>query len=221
MKKFHFLLCSLFLFISLSQAQDKSKYELGFQAGLVLGTASDKNSQIQDEISGVGLGIHAKKNLGTNLALIIKFNYEQQGWSYKNLVLESPYPSGPPYLNADFLKRMAYLNVPILAEYSFGSKIRFHFNGGIFAGLLLESSSITRYENGGPDFESSPGGVYKQFNAGLATGIGISYPLSKALKINLETSQQFGLLNVEDNPQFNSTIRLNVFSFMTGLSFCF
>lgn len=223
MKKFLSLLFSFILTISISHAQEQSKYEVGFQGGWVLGTANGSavDNPFKDALSGVGFGLNIKKNLNERFAFKLGISYEQMGWAYRNLALVSTPPSpGSIFTYADILQRQSYINVPVLAEYSFGNKLQLHLNAGPFIGFLLNSNTTIDYENDQfPDEKSSNKNI-KPFIAGAATGLGLSYPITSTIKVSLQGSQQFGLMNVGKNAS-SITTKLSSFSLTTGLSFAF
>lgn len=218
-------ICSLFfcflLVISVSHAQEKAKYEVGFQGGWVLGTANGSavDNPFKDALSGVGFGFNFKRNLNERLAFKVGINYEQMGWANRNAAFEPDTIPRPGFFSyADILYRLTYLNTPILCEYNFGKKLQFNISAGAFVGFLLSSKTIIKYKNVPNPDEESANNNFKSINGGVAVGLGLSYPLTSTIKINLQGSQQFGLTNVGKNAS-NSTTKLNAFSLTTGLSF--
>lgn len=221
MKKLLPLLFGFMLSISISQAQKQSKFEVGFQGGWVLGNANGSavDNPSKDVLSGVGFGLNIKRNLKERFALKLGINYEQMGWAYRNMALVSTPPDpGSFFSYADILQRQSYINVPVLAEYSFGNKLQLHLNAGPFIGFLVKSNTTIDYKNDQLPDEKSSNKNIKPFIAGVATGLGLSYPLTSTLKVNLQGSQQFGLMNVGKNASA-STTKLRSFSITTGLSF--
>lgn len=225
MKKFLTLLFSFILTISISHGQEKSKYEVGFQTGLVLGTAIGNSFGLKtdDPIAGFGLGIHALRKINEQFSVKMKINFEQQGWARRNLIFESPNPGpgGSALVEADALYRLSYVNVPILAEYRFGKKLQLYLNGGGFIGFLLEANGKIRFDDPSINDNILQNLNIKNVNVGLASGLGISYPITSKLKINAETNQQFGMIDISNDPLAVTKIKLNAFSFLTGLSFHF
>ena len=212
-----------FLLLSVLALAQKHPYEYGFQGGLVVGSANGSAivSASKDRLTGMGFGIHFKRNFSPNVGLKIKINYEQMGWAYRSSFVEGNGNNSPALDRVDVLYRLPFLNIPVLAEYAFGKQLKVYVNAGPFIGFLLDSKFLVRYKDRNePDVTSSTNRI-KSLNAGIATGIGMSYPLSSTLKINLASSQQFGMMDVENNSQSNLRTNLNAFTFMTGVSFSF
>lgn len=79
---------------------------------------------------------------------------------------------------------------------TFGQKLKYFINAGPYAGVLL--SRIYEREageiNSAMKFKSTA--TFKPVDFGIAAGLGVKYPISDQININLEVRQNSGFLNI-------------------------
>ena len=113
------------MLITIKSYAQKHNWEYGFQVGINInsayGTAVSKD--YKSILPGLGIGGHIQYNLSNHIGITAMPQYDQNGWSYRNLTFEST--SGGVFDKGDVLMKKNYLNLPILATYTTGKKIRF------------------------------------------------------------------------------------------------
>ena len=157
-----------------------------------------------------------------HFGLKLLLSYDQYGWAYHALTFENNTATG--FINADVLFKLNYLNLPVLAEYSFGKKVKINLDGGVFFGVLLNNEIVTQFQQPIPPGQEATIHSSSDFrsatNFGIALGFGIQIPISSKVKLNFDLRNNTGLSNVyKSNATNASTIKTNSFSFLGGLTF--
>ncbi|HSK12261.1 MAG TPA: outer membrane beta-barrel protein, partial [Phnomibacter sp.] len=137
---FSLILISLIL---VSKGQ-KAKIEYGFQSGSNISTAYGNgiSKDYRSPLTGLHVGGQLKIFTANNWGFKFLMSYDQIGWKYKSILIENS--AGTGLVNADISSTLNYLNMPVLAEYSFGKKIKINVDGGFFLGILLNNKIITQ-----------------------------------------------------------------------------
>lgn len=213
MKRILSVIFIFFSFIFISTAQ-KNSIEYGFQTGVNINSAHGAaiNTASKKSSTGFSIGGHFKWQTSKHFALKALAAYEQNGWSYRSLV----FPSGP----GDAFIKLHYLNIPLVAEYSFGNKVKFNIDGGIFVGFLLHNKVTVKITGATPSTENSTSESYRPINFGASAGAGAEFPLTNKVKLDIGVRNNFGLISINKSPYGQpSTIQTNVFSIVAGVSF--
>jgi hypothetical protein len=219
-KKFFILLFTFFFLISNGQ---KLPTEYGFHAGVNLnsayGTGVDKDHR--DILTGLSVGGHIKINLKRQFGLKIILAYDQFGWAYRDLYFADN--TGTGLAKGGAIIKINYLNLPVLAEYSFGKKIRFNIDAGMFFGVLLNNWFITKDDPSSPGqvTEAKTSSAYRNStNFGACLGFGTHIPVATKIKLNIDLRNSMGLSNVSKTPASPGTkIKTNTFSILSGVAF--
>jgi hypothetical protein len=208
--------CNLFLF-----ARAQKNIELGFQAGININSAYGDGvaDNVKDNMTGLHLGGHFKISMKQQFGLKAILAYDQNGWAYRNLTFSSGNGSG--FETGDLLNRLNYLNLSMLAEQSFGNKIKFYLDGGIFTGYLLSNKMITKIKQPASRTYESGSGYRKSMNFGIVAGGGIQIPISAATKLLLGVQDNLGLSNIykSQGTPGNATIKTNALIISAGITF--
>ncbi len=210
------------LFLCFAATAQKMRIEYGFQGGINLNTVygSGISKDIKGNITGLSIGGNAKWNKTDWFGIRVQLSYEQMGYALRNLYLED---SVNGLAKADVRLKLNYLNLPVMAEFAFGKKVKFLVDAGGFIGVLLSSrATVLRVlPNGTHSFWysfSSTG--YKGLNAGFATGIGTQIPLTSKIALSLNARNYAGLTNTSNSSAgYNFSRKTMTFSFLSGLSF--
>lgn len=218
------LLITIFVsFILVSNAQ-ASKIEYGFQSGLNISTAYGTSivKDYRSPLMGLHVGGHIKLNKSQHWGIKFLLSYDQIGWTYKSLTIENAEGNG--LLNVDMLFKLNYLNLPMLAEYSFGKKVKIHVNGGPFIGILLNNKIVTKLNEPVPPNEQAKTETSsenrKAMNVGLSLGSGIQIPIASKLKLDFNLMNNLGLSNIyKSNTSEVGEIKTNAFTISAGLTF--
>ena len=196
--------------------------EYGFHSGLNLNSAYGEAvfKKYNSVLSGVSISGHVKIKKRKQFGLKIILAYDQYGWAYRSLTFaDSTWPT-----KGDVLFKLNYLNLPVLAEYSFGKKIRYYIDGGVFCGLLLSNHLVTRLKNAAPPYQETvtktKSDSRKTANFGLSLGLGLQIPITSKIKLNVGLRNSTGLTNInKSSSAYTSTIKLKSFSILGGLVF--
>jgi opacity protein-like surface antigen len=217
---FSLMLISFFL---ISKAQ-KYPMEYGFQSGLNLNSMHGNTGlkQSASVLTGLSVGGHFKININRHFGLKAILAYDQYGWALRSLVFADNI--GNAIGKSDVLIRLNYLNLPLLAEYSFGNKVKFNLDGGVFLGFLISNKIITKVteslQPGQPAKTSSTSNNRKTTNFGLALGAGIQIPITNTIKLDFGVRDNLGLTNIDNSKIVNSSsIKTNAFSIFTAVTF--
>lgn len=217
MRKYFFLLLLPIIIPLVNQAQNHS-LEYGFTGGLTINSSSGSGVEgtKQSNFTGMSIGGQVKLNTSHQFGFRMIAEFAQLGWKYPSLTFAD---SANLYKGSVTFK-MSYFNVPIMAEFSFGRKLRYYFDGGLFVGVLLKSQNITKLPGSPtPNTTSTSSDYRKKINYGLAGGIGLELPLSSKMNIHLSCRDMAGLANVYKQAGFPGTkIILNSLSVNTGIA---
>ena len=198
--------------------------EYGFHWGINLntayGSAIDKNHR--SSLTGVSIGGHLKIRKSEHVGLKILLAYDQYGWTYKSLQFENSTATG--FVDADVLFKLNYLNLPVMAEYSFGKKVKINLDGGLFLGVLLNNEVVTKLKKPIPPNEeaitSFSSNSRSAANFGVCFGVGIQIPISSKVKVDFDLKNSTGLSNVnKSNATYSSTTKTNSITILGGLTF--
>lgn len=223
MKKCTFLIPFFICLFLISNGQ-KTSTEYGFQTGLNLNSAygSSVSKDLKGILPGLSIGAHIKINLKKQFGLKMIVAYDQYGWAYRSVYLEDN--TGTALGKGDVLFKLNYLNLPVLAEYSFGNKIKFYVDAGMFFGVLLNNWLITKVNEplspGQVTVTKNKSAYRNSTNFGICLGFGTQIPIASKIKLNFDLRNSTGLSNINKSSSAgSSTIKTNTISILGGLSF--
>jgi hypothetical protein len=121
--------------------------------------------------------------------------------------------------------RHDYLTLPVLSRFTFGKKVNFFFNAGVFMGLLIKqsddldirlhsSSGMNSYYTNTKRKENNIKN-YNTLDFGFAGGIGFGIPIQKHWTVSLEARDYFGVVNTNQLLEIKS----NTFNLLVGVSY--
>jgi Outer membrane protein beta-barrel domain len=203
----------------------QKKMEYGFLTGVNLNTARGKNILPKKDLGtyiGKSIGGFFKINLSKKLGIKCMLQYDQNGYKLKNLTFADI--NGNTISNpTNVIIRNTYMNIPILAEYSIGEKVKVNFNAGPFIGLGLSNFILLGIDgvaaNGEQLSKKQKSESFKKFNVGLSVGINAAVPLTKKMDFNFGVKNNFGVTNIFKSIPNDNSINLNAFSVLGGVSF--
>jgi Outer membrane protein beta-barrel domain len=211
------LILSFLFYIAHAQ---KNGMEYGFQTGINLNTAhgNDALKKYSGTSAGLHIGGHFKINLTHHVRIKAILAYDQNGWVYRSLTFSDAV--GNDLGTGDLLEKLNYLNLPLLAEYSFGHKIKYNIDAGIFAGYLLKYTIVRKIKEPTASTQKTSSGYRKSANFGLSAGAEVQIPIAKKITLDLGIRNNLGLSNVykAQSAADNSVIRINAFSVVTGIT---
>ncbi|WP_284652281.1 porin family protein [Flavobacterium terrisoli] len=190
---------------SFLSAQKKGDFELGFNAGYNISSAT---SYYVSTERGKGFNIGGSLNYYFTRSWSIegKLIYDQKGWDNDRIEDDQ----GTSY-NSDY--NLNYLTVPIMANYYFGDdekdKKNWFIEFGPYAGFLL-SAKENRF---GTDIKES---FYKN-DFGLTLGAGVKIPVMDKFNMFFELEWQRGFTNIFNHA--STAIRNQRTSFNVGVNY--
>lgn len=212
MKK-NIALCILFVCIFFAGKAQQKNIEYGFQAGVNINSAAGKGAfKNIGATTGLHAGGHFKIQMTKHFGLKALLAYDQNGWVYGALVFENSNSTGFDY--GDVINKLNYINLPLVAEYSCGKKIRFYLDGGVFTGYLFSTKEIKKISSPVAYTQDVTGTQRSSANFGISAGTGVQVPLAHNIKLDFGVRDNLGLVNTD-----NSAIKTNAFSIVTGLTF--
>jgi hypothetical protein len=192
----------------------------------IRGSETDVYSRNFTSRQGPYFGLSLEKTLTPLFSLVVELNFTSQGGLRKGLQpITMDLPAGLPVppgtiLYASFRNEtiLDYLEVPVLARFTFGHRLRFFLNAGPYVGILLRAKAVTKgssaiyMDEAGtmpiiipPDTnplivdlgaETNVKDSLKSTNIGLYGGGGVRYSLGPGDLI-LEAHFQLGLTTIQ------------------------
>ncbi|MGG9961290.1 porin family protein [Ferruginibacter sp. SUN106] len=212
------LFFGLFLFTLCTRVSaQKNNIEYGFQSGVNLSSAYGDNVGKEQNgiIAGLHIGGHIKVNVTNHFGVKAILAYHQTGSTWGALLFENSTATG--LVAGELHNKLNYLNLPVLAEYSTGKKVKFNVNAGVFAGYLLKYTMVIKTEEPGISAQRTSPGNRKAINFGVSAGTGIQIPIATTIKLDIGLQDNLGLSNTYK--QGNGTAKINSFTVMAGLTF--
>jgi len=201
----------------MSFSQQK-QFEFGLHSGVNFNSArGNAFTSIKPGILfGVHFGFDILYKFSENFSIKAMPQIDQNGWAHRSLYFEGITPTSP-LQKGDALTRLTYLNLPLLATFTAGSKIKFTAGAGFFGGYLLEELLVIKAEKTSGSTmpgSSSSSDNYKPYNYGLSFNAGVMFPMSKRLKFQAGVLDNLGLANIN---KAGGDIKSNSFSAMLGI----
>jgi len=198
--------------------------EFGINGGMNINSASGASiiKEHNNSLTGFNIGGHLKIKTSDHFGIKAKLQYDQMGWAYRSLTFSNN--TGTGLAEGDVLYKLSYLNIPVLAEYSFGNRIKFNAGAGFFFGILLNNQLITKIKDGtnsNPVTTKSNSKSMRSANFGISLGAGLQIPVSPKIKLDLNLHDNYGLSGIgkplEGTPR--NEIKTNSFSINSGFTF--
>jgi hypothetical protein len=215
------ILVMLCTWVYLNSSAQNIQY--GFHSGININSAygSALSKEYKRSLTGASIGGHIKFNITPYFGIQLQPQYDQNGWTYRNLYFATG--SGSAIGQGEVVSRLSYINLPVLAQYEMGKKIKFHIVAGGFAGVLLKNMLITNITDPAPPNETSTSksksNSRRSINAGISFGAGLQIPAGKKLKIDIQVLDNYGLANINKPGNMSpSTIKTNALGLLAGIS---
>ena len=230
---------SVFAFLSvflLALQTSHAQVRIGIQGGLSVPELSGGNNEVSQGYTSrlaPNFGITAEFGITNHFSVQPEINFDGQGGQRNGMQPITstdlpPMPSGGYYYaNFKNMSILNYIEIPVLAKYTFGvSGLRLNVNAGPYVGFLLNAtqktsgtSSIYVDKNGTPLVMPDSGGGYAQLppqsfdassgvtssihrvNVGVAGGIGASVPVTRRASVSLDLRGLYGFTNVQKYAQ--------------------
>jgi len=186
MKKLSLITALTIFGILASHAQDSGDFELGIGLGLNLANVStiDGQNNASSRIA-FNAGVSGEYYFSDRWGLKAKLTYDNKGWS-DGFITDENFNT----ITTDF--KLAYITLPIMANWHFGSNRNWYLNFGPFVGFLVNAEDSEL----GLDVKDG----FKSTDIGLALGIGHKFEIDDNFKLFIEYDGQSGLTDIfEEN----------------------
>lgn len=196
-------------------AGQQNKIDIGFEGGP--GITFLRGNEILSTYNKLKIdfscGIFFQYNFPKTFSIRTNITFERKGssWSFSTTDLNGNLTVIKGHSNLD------YLTVPVLFRLTFGKKITYYFNAGIFMGYLISQKYI--YHNIGflPSDHTSE---YRSFDMGISGGIGFAIPVRNKFAISCELRNNLGLLNIAKGAVYNDgSIKTNSTNLLIGITY--
>lgn len=203
----------------------------GFKGGISIpnlnGGGGNPLSENYSSRLAANFGLLSEFRVQRHFSLQVELNYAGQGGKRNGMQPVTNLPAElqqmvPPggYLYADFKNKaiLDYLELPVMAKFTWGSAFQFYANAGPYLGYLLHAKEKTsgvsqlyldsrgmqpvetqagplpaQSFDGSTDVTSS----IKRWNAGVTGGIGIAKPFGARNRLFFDARFEYGLLNIQ------------------------
>jgi hypothetical protein len=216
-----------FLFAANTSVNAQSPIYLGLKGGVSIPNLSagggNPVSSGYSSIEGPYFGIFGDFGITHHFSIQAELNYSAQGGKKNG---QQAIPSGefappgtpglPPYFyaNYDSKARLNYLELPILAKFTFpiGGAWKFLVDAGPYVGYLMKGKNVTSgsspvYEDQGETTPVTPAEPFDstesitsqihRFNFGIQGGIGLEYFLKHCGYFYLQVGGNYGFMNIQ------------------------
>jgi len=239
MRKYLFLY-GVFLFLQIGRATAQQIW-VGFKGGLSIPNISGGNDELSKGYTSrlaANFGVLSEWQLHKRLSLQVEVNYAGQGGQRKGMQpitnlppeLQALVPPGQ-YLYANFKNKaiLDYLELPVMAKYSWGRRFPFYVNAGPYVGYLLHAkektsgtSAIYADAQGDPlptpqplppqsfDATTDVTSSIRRWNVGITGGVGIAWAITPKNRLFFDARFEYGFINIQRYKQDGSNNTGNV-----------
>lgn len=214
MKKYLFLL----LASSATFAQEKPKFGVNV-GGTYSNIRGNEIAETNKYDANFLIGASIEIPLNERFSLLGNLNYERKTFKNTiNVISDDPFDPVIITRNVDVKGRLEYLTIPVNLKYYIDKNKRFYVNGGVFAGIFLNSNTKAEGENSNNDEND----LFKTVDFGVNLGIGTNFKINEKNSLNLEVRHNYGLTNISKARVYNDdTVKTNSFNLIANWQFDF
>ncbi len=221
MKKVAILFISFFL-ITAAFGQERG-ITIGIDGGM--GLVFLRNDMFKTNCkpsTGYARGIILQYDFPEIFSIRTGLAYERKGTDSRVLSSNTNYYSNGmsiSYTESIIHSRLDYLTLPVLLRASYGRKIKYYYNAGLFFGYLVKQYNTIETTAGTVCWSKCD---HRLFDVGAALGIGVSVSLTKNFLISLELRNNFGFYSVSNYPDLSHiNLKTNTSNLQLGLLYKF
>jgi len=177
--------------------------EIILRVGPIISQVTRKNftNVKYESLHGFTAGAFARHSLNDHTSLSGGLQYEQNGYILRDLTFADQVGNNPE--KGDIYTKMNYIVLPLMAEYGFGSTVKFSVKAGPFFGYLLSKNLIIKWVEDKPDQESK-GVIDTRFNFGVGAGAAVAFPINKTIDLEINLEDHLGLYDISDGGKQNT-----------------
>ncbi|MBS1603262.1 MAG: PorT family protein [Bacteroidetes bacterium] len=239
MRKYLFLY-GVLLFLQIDGVNAQQIW-VGLKGGLSIpdiSGGSDELSKGYTSRLAANFGVLSEWQLRRRLSLQVELNYAGQGGQRKGMQpitnlppeMQALVPSGQ-YLYANFRNKaiLDYLELPVMAKYSWGRRFPLYINAGPYVGYLLQAkektsgrSAIYADAQGDPlptpqpippqsfDATTDVTSSIRRWNVGITGGGGVAWAITPKNRLFFDARFEYGFINIQRYRQDGSNNTGNV-----------
>lgn len=212
-----------FTLSSVSAFGQQNKFDVGLVSGPSIAVLHG-NDIINDfhkvALMGSG-GAYFQYNFPKLFSIRADFQFERKGSRLSDKIYYTDQEGN--IIDSDDWKsysRFDYLTVPLLFRASFGKKIKYFVNVGVFTSFLLKQSDKNLETKFFPTTTYDNTENFKRFDFGVTAGVGCQLPIKERLVISFEVRNNLGLYDISALPVYNDgTIKTYSTNFLFGLGY--
>lgn len=226
--KRYIVILIVYCFGSLPGALSAQSTLLGINGGISIPhlKSSGDNEISKGYASRLAANYGVFADLGITQQFSVKFAIQYAGQGGKRTGMQ-PFTSMPPgmlYANFNNQSVLNYLDIPVMAKFTWGSTFKYYLNAGPYCGVLLNATQKT---DGNSQFFLDKGGTQpvsiqgqplpaqsfkadtdikkdiNPVNFGLTGGVGLGYQISRSGEISLDIRAAYGLTTIQKDTQAN------------------
>jgi hypothetical protein len=210
------------LFSTNSVMAQKGAWDIGARGGVNISKLCCGSMTINEDYKfgeGPMFGVTASYGLSKNFSLVAELDYTTQGGKKNGMQAVTPGSNGSIFY-ADFKNKtvLNYLELPVMARYTLGDKIKYYVNAGPYIGYLLSAKQVSSgssklYKDAAGskpdgtitvnfDADKDISSQVKDINFGLQGGLGAGYTFGQH-GIWLDGRYVLGATNIRENTAVN------------------
>jgi hypothetical protein len=210
-------------------------FDLGIEGGLnrsqfIVDQKSNSNNLYNSKNSGSispSVGVNFQWNAKRLFSLKTGISFDRKAYTTK--VDQNVPQFGSTYQRRD-VTTFDYISIPLLGKFTFGKKVQFFMNAGVYFAYLVDQNILTEGsssvvwdgENYYNEFSSNNSTIdrYKRRDFGLIGGFGFGVPIKKHWYISLEAREVVGLLHLYNSTKYKTPPTKNAtFNMLLGVSY--
>lgn len=211
------LFSALFLFLSAHLLAQSSKWQIGVEAGPAISSLRGNNvtKPIQKSRLASIAGLSLQYQVNQRFSLKTGLAHELKGAKYNIILYDA---LGQQLGNKTLFYNYQYLTVPLQlkVDIAMGPSLQGFVSAGPYVSYLM---AVTQsFPESKEDFKR----YYKDLDAGLVAGLGVSYLINSKFSLSAELRNQLGLTNISKTPiQNDGVIKHNAAQLVLGIQYRF
>ncbi len=196
------LITILFYFLILPSFAQSHLYEIGSEGGPSLVSLRGYPFNNKKTIGYSG-GIFFQKNISKIVSFRTGAYYEQKGSSYEII----PYIFQGNHIQGN--TKIDYLTIPFLCRATFGEKLKYFVDAGLYYGFLLKQNETSTSQINLNSIK------FRNYDFGILGGVGILYSIKQKFALSLEVRNNRGLVNISRY----KTVKSDAINFLIGFNY--
>lgn len=211
------LILTAFLAALAGTASAQDKISLGAQVGasMISLRGNEIIQKFHEPALGYSAGLTFQYDFTENIALHTGISYDKKGSLVKGTAYDVNGNVTGEFRETTYFN---YLSVPLLVRATFGEKIKYFVNAGMYAGYL---TGITNVDHNSNDLFLAPANRvdFKDLDFGATAGLGVIFPVTEKISLSAEIRDNLGLANISKVKVINDgTVKTNAANLLVGMN---